>query len=197
VSLLVLLGLAFVLVVDGRAHDVRLLDYAAVVVAATGIYWLDRYLGVVNPQWYVIGPGVALVATGLRLPHDPHVHAQKGLGPIVAAAGAGLLMLTSIAQSVPPDPLAWFYVMLAVLEAVAALVVGIGTRTRVLVVMGGGGAGVVALRAMFLLLQQGVALFVVFGAVALGLLAIGASLALLRDRLRANTSPFASWRDWS
>ena len=197
VSLLVLVALAIVLVVDGRAHDVRVLDYAAVVVAATGIYWLDRYLGVANPQWYVIGPGVALVGTGLRVPHDPHVHAQKGLGPIVAAAGAGLLMLTSIAQSVPPDPLAWFYVMLAVLEAVAALVVGIGTRTRVLVVMGGGGAGVVALRAMFLLLQQGVALFVVFGAVALGLLAIGASLALLRDRLRANTSPVASWRDWN
>src|SRR5207245_5250000 len=130
--------------------------------------------------------------SGLRVPHDPHLRAPKMLGPIVAAAGAGMLMLTSIAQSIPLDPLAWFYVMLAVLEAVAALIVGIGARTRVLVVIGGGGACLVALRAIFLLLQQGVALFVVFGAVALGLLAIGASLALLRDRLRANTSAFAS-----
>jgi hypothetical protein len=106
-------------------------------------------------------------------------------------------MSTSILQSFPPGGLAWLYITLAVLEAVASLLLGIGTRTRALVIAGGGGAGLVALRAIFLLLQQGVALFLVFGAVALGLLAIGAGLALLRDRLRANTSAFASWADWN
>jgi hypothetical protein len=131
------------------------------------------------------------------MPHDPRLRARVVLGPAVAAGGAGLLMLTSVAQSFPPDPLAWLYVTVAVLEAVASLLVGIGARARALVVAGGGGAGVVALRAIFLLVQQGVALFLVFGVVALGLLAIGAGLALLRDRMRDSTSAFASWRDWS
>jgi hypothetical protein len=197
VALTVLLVLALVLVIDGWAHDLRLLDYAAVVVAAVGTYWVDRYLGVGNAQWYVVGPGAALVGTGLRMPHDPRLEAPKALGPALAAAGSGLLMSTSILQSFPPGGLAWLYITLAVLEAVASLLLGIGTRTRALVIAGGGGAGLVALRAIFLLLQQGVALFLVFGAVALGLLAIGAGLALLRDRLRANTSAFASWADWN
>jgi hypothetical protein len=197
VSLVVVIALASALVVDARAHGVRLLEYAAVVVAATGTYWLDRYFGAGNAQWYVIAPGAALVGTGLRMPHDPRLRAREVVGPAVAAGGAGLLMLTSVAQSFPPDPLAWLYVTVAVLEAVASLLVGIGARARALVVAGGGGAGVVALRAIFLLVQQGVALFLVFGVVALGLLAIGAGLALLRDRMRDSTSAFASWRDWS
>jgi len=76
------------------------------------------------------------------------------------------------------------------------MVIGIGTRSRALVIAAGAGAGLVAVRAVFLLVQHGVALFIVFGVVALLLLAAGAALAVLRDRLRTST-PLSSWTDWN
>ena len=57
--------------------------------------------------------------------------------------------------------------------------------------------GAAALRSLFVLVQQGL-LFVAFGAVALTLLALGAALALLRDRFQEARSSFAEqWREWN
>jgi len=164
------------------------LDYVAGIVVAAGSYWVDHFAGVTNGQWHVVAPGAALILVGLLMPYDRRLAQARAWAPYCAAAGAALLMGTSLIQSTPGDTSAWLYVALMVSEAVVGLLIGIGFRSRALVIAAGAGAGVAALRAIFLLVQQGVALFLVFGAVALLLLAIGAALAVLRARLRTGES---------
>jgi hypothetical protein len=61
-------------------------------------------------------------------------------------------------------------------------------------VAGAVAVGVAGLRALFVLVQQGL-LFAAFGAAAIFLLGLGAALAALRDRVRGPLG--AAWRDWS
>ncbi|HSR22729.1 MAG TPA: hypothetical protein VLW53_04205, partial [Candidatus Eisenbacteria bacterium] len=91
------------------------------------------------------------------------------------------------------DP-GWAYTAWLVAEAVAAVLLGIGMRSRALVVAGGAAAGASGLRALFVLVQQGL-LFAAFGAAALFLLGLGAALAALRDRVRGPLG--AAWREWN
>ncbi len=82
------------------------------------------------------------------------------------------------------------------IQAVAALMVGIGARSRTLVLTGGGGLAVGALRALFLILQV-VQVYVVFGVVAILLLVGAGVLAATRDRLAgARSVVLHSWDEW-
>jgi len=178
------LALAGLLVTEARLRPLAALDQAAVVAASLASYFAARYLGATNPQWYVAAPGLALLGVGLVL--------ARGLVAMVAtAAGAVLLMGTTTAQAF--GDAGWAYTAWLVAEAVTAVLVGIAARSRVLVVAGAAAVGASGLRALFVLVQQGL-LFVAFGAAAIFLLGLGATLAALRDRVRGPLG--TAWRDW-
>lgn len=186
------LVLGGLLAVDGRRHRLPILDYAAISVASLASFFLARWFGADNPQWYVAAPGLALIACGLRLPHDPRLTAAPANAQLVTALGAALLLGTTAVQAFSNE--GWAYTGVLVAEGVAALVAGIGLRSRVLVVAGAAAVGGGGLRALFVLVQQGL-LFVAFGTAALVLLAAGAALALLRERFQRTAG--TAWRDWS
>jgi hypothetical protein len=169
-----------------------MLDYAAAAAGSVASYFLARYLGATNPQWYVAAPGLTLVAIGLAMPHDRRLAGAASLAPAATAAGAILLGGTTAAQAF--NDAGWGYTAWLLVEAVTMILTGIGMRSRALVVAGAGAVGVGGLRALFVLVEQGL-LFAAFGATALFLLGLGAALAGLRDRFRGQLG--ATWREWS
>jgi len=192
---LAVLVFAGLVAVDGRRFGHPLWDYAAAFAASLATYFVARYFALGNPEWYLAGPGLSLVALGLRMSLDARLKPGHPLSQLAVAAGALLTLGVTASQAVV-DP-GWTQTVLLVVEGAASLVAGIGFRSRVLVVAGGAAIGVAALRSLFVLVQQGL-LFVAFGAVALSLLALGAALALLRDRFQEARSSFAEqWRDWN
>jgi hypothetical protein len=195
-ALVALIVMAALVLVDGRRYSRPLLDYAAAAVASLGGFWIARYLGVDNLQADVAFPGVVLMALGLVAPHDRRRPATLTLCRAVIVAGALVLMGTSAYQSVTEGAAA-SYTTLWVVEAVVAMLVGIGARSRTLVLAGGAGLAFGALRALFLILQS-VQVYVVFGAIALLLLIAAGVLAATRDRLAAaRASVTRSWDDWT
>ncbi len=115
---------------------------------------------------------------------------------LAGGAGALLLLGTSAVQSLSDDPTAWRYIVALVLEGVVFLLGGIGLRHRVLVLAGTSGLAAGALRALFPLIQT-LPLFVIFGVTALVLLAVGAALATLRERLGGARAALSAWDDWT
>ena len=192
---LAVLVFAGLIAVDGRRFGHVVWDYAAVFTASLATYFAARYFALANPEWYLAGPGLTLIAIGLRMPFDARLKPNHLLPQLAVAAGALLLLGVAAAQAVVDA--GWTDTVLLVVEGAAALIAGIGFRSRVLVVAGGAAIGVAALRSLFVLVQHGL-LFVAFGSVALTLLALGAALALLRDRFNDARSSFAEqWREWN
>ncbi len=115
--------------------------------------------------------------------------------------GIGLLLTlgASAVLTVLEPPNAWIYTSALVVEGVAALLAGLGLRSRVLLIGGGVGIAVSALRAIFVgLTQGGLPVWAVFFVVSIILLGLGAALALMRDRLpEARLKIGDAWRDWN
>jgi hypothetical protein len=189
---LAVLMFAGLLVAEGRLRGAAVLDYAAVAAGSVASYFLGRYVGATNPQWYVAAPGLTLLAIGLTMPHDRRLKVPGGLPPAITAAGAVLLGGTTAVQAFNDS--GWGYTAWLLVEAVAMVLTGIGMRSRALVVAGAAAVGLGGLRALFVLVEQGL-VFAAFGAAALFLLGLGAVLAGLRDRFRGQLS--ATWREWS
>ncbi|MBI3969695.1 MAG: hypothetical protein HY332_00280 [Chloroflexi bacterium] len=194
-ALAALLSLALMLFVDGHRYGLPALEYAAGGALAAGTFWIARYTGAANPQWYVAVPGLWLVWAGVQLPHDSRIDAGPDTHRLLVAAGAALLLGTSAYQSFAERGAYALYAAVVVLEGVAAVLGGIALRQRVLVVFGAGAVAVGALRALLLLLQQ-IPLYAVFGVVALLLLAGAAILAMFRDRFGGTRRVIGSWSDW-
>jgi len=191
-------ALALMSAVDARLSPTPALDYAAPVAASLGSYWIARYLGADNIQWYVVAPGLALVAGGIMLHADRRF--KTPLASIANAwigiGSAGLLGTTAF-QTLDSTPSVSLYTGLLLCEAIAALLVGIATRSRVLVLAGAAGAALASLRALVILIQA-VPLFIVFGLVAIVLLGGAAALAVLRARFAdARVAMSRSWNDWT
>lgn len=195
-ALVALIVTAALLLVDGRRYGRPLLDYAAAAVASLGGIWIARYVGADNLQAEVALPGIVLVTLGLIAPQDRRRPATLALCRAAIVAGALGLMGACAYQSVTEDAAAT-YTTLWVVEAVVAMLVGIGARSRTLVLVGGAGLAFGALRALFLILQS-VQVYVVFGIIALLLLIAAGVLAATRDRLSAaRASVTRSWDDWT
>ena len=115
------------------------------------------------------------------------------------ALGLGLALLVGITaiQMLDEDQVAGNYVVVILLESVAAIVAGIAFRSRVLVLGGSAGAALGALRAL-LIASHLLPLYVVFGGVALVLLAISAVLAGMRERVTSFRSEVShAWGAWN
>ena len=193
-SLAALAVLSALLWADGRLYHVPLLEPAAVFVGSLGLDWLARFAGADNPQYYVLAPGLALLATGLIMKrrHPDQLILARG----TMAAGAALLLGTTWLQALGDLGTDSLYTALLVAEGAVATGVGIGLRDRVIVVAGATAVALAALRAFFQVLQE-VPLSLIFGAIALVILAVAAALALARDQLReAGGSAGELWREW-
>jgi hypothetical protein len=191
-------ALALMLAVDARFGGVPAFDYAALITASLGSFWIARYLGAVNPQWYLAAPGLALVVGGLLLHSDRRFKAPlpSTANALVGIGATGLLGITAF-QTLDPALSTSLYTVLLLVEATAALLVGIATRSRALVLAGAAGAALASLRALVILIQE-VPLFVVFGLVAIVLLGGAAALAVLRARFAdARVAMTRSWNDWT
>jgi hypothetical protein len=191
-------ALALMLAVDARLHKMPAFEYLALITASVGSYWIARYLGADNPQWYVAAPGLALVASGLMLQVDRRFKTpQSSTANALIAFGAGTLLGMTAVQTLDATLSVSLYTGILLVESIAALLVGIATRSRVLVLAGGAGAALASLRALVTLIQE-VPLFIVFGLVAILLLGGAAALAVLRARFAdARTAMARSWRDWT
>jgi len=195
-ALLSLLATAGLLLVDGRRHRFPILEYGAAAVTSLGGFWCARFIGIDNIQSDVALPGPVLVVLGVLAAQDRRRPAPLAACRAAVAVGAAALMGVSALQSVT-EFAAGTYTSLWVVEAVAALLAGIGARSRTLVLAGGAGLALGALRAIFLILES-VQVYVVFGVIAILLLIAAGVLAAARDRLAgARTAVAHSWSEWT
>src|SRR4030088_3042292 len=180
----------------GRTVGVEVTDDAAAHIVIAGAVWISTYAGVENPQAWAAPIGTALVAIGLVIPRDPRMaHYQENVRLVLGLGLALVLGITAI-QMLDEDLVAGNYVVVLVMESVAAIVAGIAFRSRVLVLGGSAGAALGALRAL-LIVSHLLPLYVVFGGVALLLLAISAILAGMRERVTSFRSEVShAWGAW-
>jgi hypothetical protein len=194
-ALVPLIGTAGLTLLYGMRCNWPLLEYLTPVIASLGSFWISRYLGIDNIQVTVALPGVVLIAVGLIAAQDGRRPASLSLCRAAIIAGSLALMGASALQSIA-EKAAAAYTTLLVVEAVLALLVGIATRSRTLVLAGGVGLAFGALRALFLILQS-VQIYIVFGVIAILLLVAAGVLAAARDRLTIARSTVArSWDEW-
>lgn len=197
-GLAVVLLFGFLLDLDGRLFRRPALGYLAAFVASLSSFWVARHFGAGNPQAYVALPALALLAIGLRLPHDRRIALDTGVARGAVVLGVVALLGTTAMQTFGESGDAFNYTGILVVEGVLAVVGGIAFRNRAMVVAGGAGLAIAALRALFVLIVSGIQLWIVFGAVALLLLLAGAALAVVRQHIPAARSVLRdSWQQWS
>ncbi|MFN2465099.1 MAG: hypothetical protein ABR598_02400 [Candidatus Dormibacteria bacterium] len=189
------LGLGLLLLLDARLYDQPLLEYAAGLSAVATIYWIDHYLGLTNPQFYLGAMGLVVLCLGVAAGRDRRVRLDPRVPVGTIAAGLALVLGTTLLQSLN-DPVPWLFTVLALAQSTSALITGVGLRSRALVIGGAVGVAVASLRAL-VLLQQQFPLWMVFGLVALLLLVVAGALAMVRDQLiSARSSLGRSWQEW-
>jgi hypothetical protein len=187
-------ALAGLLFMDSRLFHRAHGDLLAVLAASFIIGRLATFLDLANVQFHVAGPGLALIAAGRILLRRDRAH--LALANLMMAGGSALLLLVTLFQTGGINSTASLYIALLLAEAVVAIGIGIAWRSRVMVVTGGVGAALAALRALFQVAQY-VPLFAIFGMVAILILVIAAALALARDRLvQAGASATSVWNQW-
>jgi hypothetical protein len=195
-ALVALWGAAAMTALDGRAFGLAVTDYAAALLVAAGAFWISSYAGVENPQSWAAPIGTTLVAAGVAMPRDPRMARYQDNARLVLGLGLALLLGITTIQMLDEDRLAGNYVVVMLMESVAAIVAGIAFRSRVLVLGGSAGAALGALRAL-LIVSHLLPLYVVFGGVALLLLAISAVLAAMREQVTAVRSDMShAWGAW-
>lgn len=182
-----LLALASQLALQSRQPHLRLAFYAAALLAALAISWQARWLGASNTQAYVLAPGSVLIVAGALAPSDARLPRATELGRLFSLAGAALLLLPTLGQSFATDP-NWLYALILAVEALALVIVGVGTRSRLLVLAGSLFVGAAALRGAALAVDSGVPIPLVIGGLAL-LLMGGATWLSLRVRQPGHSQP--------
>jgi hypothetical protein len=135
-----------------------------------------------------IGLYLLAVATVARIRRHPLI------GSAIAGVGVLVLLGTSVVQSFDRD--ATPYVLLALVEGLALVGIGIAVRWRVLVVGGVAGAVVIALRLLFDVASE-LPWWAILGGSGILLLGIAVALLLIRARLaaagRALTERWSQW----
>jgi hypothetical protein len=180
-----LLALAGQLALQSRQPRLRLALYAAVLLAGLAVSWQARWLGANNTQAYVLAPGSVLIVAGAVAPSDARLPRATELGQLFSLAGVALLLLPTLGQSFATDP-NWLYALILAVEALALVIVGVGTRSRLLVLTGSLFVGAAALRGAALAVDSGVPIPLVIGGLAL-LLMGGATWLSLRVRQSGQT----------
>ena len=180
-AVVALLSLAGLLAVQSRESGWRLALYAAGVLASLAISWQARWLGAANAQAFILAPGSVLIVEGALASSDHRLgRFATPLGQLLSFGGAAVLLVPTLGQSFAADP-NWLYALILAVEALALVLAGVGTRSRLLVLAGSVFVGAAALRGAALAVSSGVPIPLVIGGLAL-LLMGGATWLSLRVR---------------
>jgi hypothetical protein len=174
-----LISLTALLIVEGWLAGWRLAFYLAGEAAAFFVTWELRWLGLDNIQAWVIAPGSAQIIIGALLPNDKHINAPRWLGQAFSVAGALVLTLPTLTQSITEAPQwQWVYALVLALEALALTLLAVGLRNRVLALTGSAFVGVAAIRGAIIAISQNLPAPIIIGAVALLLMGLATWLSL-------------------
>ncbi|MGA2037586.1 MAG: hypothetical protein ABSH04_08405 [Acidimicrobiales bacterium] len=199
-GLAVTLSMALMLAVEARARKLHVFSYLALIAASFSGFWIARILGADNPQLYVMATGVCLTVCGAVWPNDAHADRSLAPGWLMSISGSALLLVTTAVESLSVHPATFppsIYVALLAGEGVVWIVVGIGLRSRPLIVSGAAAVGVSAAIALGHFAQKA-PVYAVFGVLAAVLLAFGIVLVFLREYVGESLKSVSrSWREWS
>ena len=184
---LTLLALAGLLGMQARDPRWHIGWYVAGELVALACTWQARWLGADNTQAFVLAPASYQILIGALVASDERLGRPVRAGQALSLIGSLLLLLPTLSQSFQVDP-NWLYALLLALESLVIVGVGVGTRSRLLVLTGSVFIGAAALRGAALAVSSGVPIALVIGAVALALIG-GATWLSLRARREAHEQP--------
>jgi hypothetical protein len=176
-----LLSLAGILAVLGRETSFRLALYGAGGLVALAITLGVRWLGADNAQAFILAPGSYLLLCGALLPADEAVEHGESWGAIASLLGSLLLLTITTAQSFQLDN-NWIYAAALAVEALVVAGVGLGMRSRTLILVGSAFVVLAALRGAILALSTGVPVAVVLALASLLVLGAATWLSLRARR---------------
>jgi hypothetical protein len=188
VEVVALASLAVMVALSARVIPLHALWYVSGGLLAVAVSWQVRWLGADNIQAFVLAPGSYLLIIGALLPADHRLRNPVRLGQMASLFGALLLLLPTLTQSfTTPQSENWVYAAVLALEALAIAAIGVGTHSRVLLLLGTGFFGLAAIRGALLAFSSGVPVALIIAALAL-LLMGGATWLSLRVRREASTA---------
>jgi hypothetical protein len=153
--------------------------YLAIETAALFVTWQLRWFGATNPQAWIIAPGSAQIIIGALLPADRHLPTPRWVGQAFSVAGALILTLPTLAQSVTePEEWQWAYALALAVEALALTLLAVGLRNRLLALTGSAFVGVAAIRGAIIAVNQNLPTPLVIGVFALALMGLATWLSL-------------------
>lgn len=161
----------------------RLSWYLAGECVALVVTWEARWLGADNLQAYILAPGSYQLVIGALLPGDRRLGSPVWLGRAASLAGALLLLVPTLYQALNSGQELLYGSIMAV-EAVLVVLIGVGTRSRTLVLVGLGFVAFAAIRGAMLAVSQGTPVWVVIAALAVVLMGAATWLSL-RSRGKA------------
>jgi hypothetical protein len=159
--------------------------YLAGEAAALAVTWQARYLGADNLQAYILAPGSYQLVIGALLPGDKRLGSPVWLGRWASLTGALLLLVPTLYQALSSGEELLYGSIMAV-EAVLVVLLGVGTRSRTLVMVGLGFVAFAAIRGAMLAVSEGTPVWVVIAALAVVLMGAATWLSL---RGRGNAPP--------
>jgi hypothetical protein len=176
-----LLSLAGILAVLGRETSFRLALYAAGALVALALTLGARWLGADNVQAFILPPGSYLLLCGALLPADEAVAHGERWGAGASLLGSLLLLTLTTAQSFQLES-NWIYAVALAGEALVVAGIGVGMRSRALIVVGSAFVVLAALRGAILALSTGVPVAVVLALASLLVLGAATWLSLRARR---------------
>jgi hypothetical protein len=162
----------------------RLIIYLAGQIGMLAITWFARYLGADNVQWFVFAPGSYLLLVGVFLPADRRVPYARRIGQVASLSGSLVLLAPTLYQSLHEPTLSTqvFYIGAILVEALVVTGLGVGTRSRSLVLLGIAFVVLDAVNASILAINKGVPIALVVGVMALLLISLATWLSLRNRR---------------
>lgn len=161
-----LLSAAAILAAQARLAGPRIVWYLAGELVALAITWEARWLGADNLQAYVLAPGSYQLLIGALLPADAQVGRPARLGQLASLVGSLLLLVPTLIQAFTSGHELVYGGFMA-LEALVVVGVGVGSRSRLLVLVGSSFVGIAAIRGALLAVDSGVPIALVIAAIAL------------------------------
>lgn len=157
--------------------------YLAGELAALAITWGARWLGADNPQAFVLAPGSYQLLVGAFLPADRQVPHARRIGQFASLAGALLLLLPTLYQTFTEPGLTaqLIYGFIVLAESLIIIGLGVGTRLRLLILVGSAFVGIDALSSASLAIRSGVNIALVVFMLALMLIVTATWLSLHRS----------------
>ncbi len=157
--------------------DRHALWYLAGQMLALAVTWEARWLGADNLQAFILAPGSYQLLIGALLPGDKRLGYPTWLGRWASLSGALVLLVPTLYQALTSGQELLYGSIMAV-EAVLVVLIGVGTRSRVVVMVGLGFVSFAAIRGAMLAVSEGTPIWVVIATLAVLLMGAATWLSL-------------------